>query len=452
MAWRDDLLLGGKASFRGVEFFVKSSARTVGRRTVVHELPGKRLPSVEDMGAATGRDTLVAYLLGSDYLTERNRLYKAFQKAGPGVLVHPYWGTMVVTVEGPVRINETTDEGGMARFTLAVVESGEETELTVTPDTVAEVEAAADAVEASITEDFLDVWAVSSGDLAGGVTIASISEFVRDAAQGLIDGVNGVVSVLNSVNGRINAVMNTVDSVGDAITALGDTAAAIILTPASLVSSVIDIGRDMLEVSRTVGAAWDSYFVDGESAGSIAGSPTTSPFGGTAASGRRRTELQLSIFEEATAFGEDLAPVDRSTPGREIQADNQEGFIELTRGAFVAEACRSIANTPMGSYDQAKNAQDVIGEGIDNLLDVVSDESYSALVDLRAAITRHLSNASASLPRVVSYTPPEGVPALVLAHRLYADSTRDIDIIDRNDIRNPLSIPGGAELEVLSDV
>lgn len=452
MAWRDDLLLDGKASFRGVEFLVKSSGRTVGRRTVVHEFPGKKFPTVEDMGAATGRNTLTAYVVGPSYLAERNELYKAFKKAGPGVLVHPYWGTMVVTVDGPVRINETPDEGGVARFVLAVVESGEETELTVTPDTVAEVEAAADAVEASVAEDFEDVWATSSGDTSGGVPVVSISEAVREAAQDLIDGVNGVVSVLNSVNGKINAVMNTVDAIGDAITALGDTAAAIILTPSNLANSIADIGTDLFESVRTVGAAWDSYFVDAESAGSIAGNPITAAAGGTAASGLRRVDLALSTFTELSKFGDDQAPVESTTPSRRTQSDNQDAFREFTRGSFVAEACRSVANMPMGSYDQAQDAQDALGEGIDALLDVASDESYSALVDLRAAVMRHLSSASAALPRVVKYTPAQGVPALVLAHRLYTDSTRDTDIIDRNDVRNPLSIPGGAELEVLTDV
>jgi prophage DNA circulation protein len=43
------------------------------------------------------------------------------------------------------------------------------------------------------------------------------------------------------------------------------------------------------------------------------------------------------------------------------------------------------------------------------------------------------------------------LPALVIAQHLYGDSLRETEIIDRNDVRNPCRVPGGVELEVLSD-
>jgi prophage DNA circulation protein len=51
----------------------------------------------------------------------------------------------------------------------------------------------------------------------------------------------------------------------------------------------------------------------------------------------------------------------------------------------------------------------------------------------------------------VTVTPPETVPALVLAQELYGDATRDAEIINRNAIRNPAAIVGSEPLSVLSN-
>lgn len=47
MSWTDRLQ---PASFRGVAFKVDGDDLQIGRRTVVHEYPGRDTPSVEDMG------------------------------------------------------------------------------------------------------------------------------------------------------------------------------------------------------------------------------------------------------------------------------------------------------------------------------------------------------------------------------------------------------------------
>ncbi|MCK5642880.1 MAG: DNA circularization N-terminal domain-containing protein [Gammaproteobacteria bacterium] len=441
MTWREELHLDGKGSFRGIEFFVARGSRKAGRRTVMYQFPGRDTPQIEDLGASAGRSTLVAYVLGDDYMVDRNRLFKAFLQAGAGPLVHPYWGRMTVTVDGDVQLDETPDEGGMARFTLNVIEGGERTLQTVVPDTQVEVELAVDAAAVAVKEDFTTAWD----------TVVAVTEAVRDAAQDLIDGANGVTSFMNRTNRYANAAMNQVDSVGDAITALGDQAAAIILTPGALVDSVQDIYRDVLTSMTTVGAAWDSYFTENESAGSIAGTPETSPTGGTAATGSERGKILLKGFNESLEYGDDLQPVSETTPQRSKQAGNQTAMTALVKSLVTVETCRASVQVPLASYDQAKEIQDELAAALDDLMDTADDESYNALTELRTAITRHLANASADLPRVVEYTPATALPALVIAHQLYGDSRRDQDIIDRNDLRNPGIVGGGQVLEILSD-
>jgi prophage DNA circulation protein len=78
------------------------------------------------------------------------------------------------------------------------------------------------------------------------------------------------------------------------------------------------------------------------------------------------------------------------------------------------------------------------------------DAVYGALADLRGAVVRDIAARGADLARVVRYTPPETLPALVLAHRLYGDAARDGELVARNGIAHPGFVPGGLELEVLT--
>ena len=73
-----------KASFRGVPFEVTAASLTAGRRTVVHEYPQRDKPYVEDLGRASRKLTIKAFVVGSDYLARAQRLLAAIEKPGPG--------------------------------------------------------------------------------------------------------------------------------------------------------------------------------------------------------------------------------------------------------------------------------------------------------------------------------------------------------------------------------
>ncbi|WP_171555545.1 DNA circularization N-terminal domain-containing protein, partial [Shigella sonnei] len=72
--WRDNLY---DASFRGVPFSVESDEGSFGRRVQVHEYPNRDKPYTEDLGRATRRLTINAYLVGDDYAEQRDRLITA---------------------------------------------------------------------------------------------------------------------------------------------------------------------------------------------------------------------------------------------------------------------------------------------------------------------------------------------------------------------------------------
>lgn len=141
MAWRDNLR---QASFRGVKFNVDSSGLSIGRRIARHEYPQRDIPYPEDMGRRAREYKVEAFVLGdpagdNDYMVPRDALIEAIEKAGPGQLVHPYYGTVAVTVFGEVTLSESTREGGMAKFTITFLEAGKQEEPKTSDDTEAKL-------------------------------------------------------------------------------------------------------------------------------------------------------------------------------------------------------------------------------------------------------------------------------------------------------------------------
>lgn len=427
MTWRDDLYLEGNGSFRGVEFLVDSAESEIGRRTVLHEFPGRDEPEVEDLGRAPRRFVLVAYVVGLDYMVDRDKLRVAFETAGPGPLVHPYWGDMVITVHGKIRIRETPNEGGMARFTLTAIESGADLILVgAVPDTEALVDEAADAGDVAAQEDLEEEWSL----------VGAIGSVISSA----VDNVNAATSTLNQINGKVQAAMNTVNSVGNAIDAIGDAVNDLIDLPGDMAAAFQNV---MAGITNTISSIGDSS--------STAGAALTSPTASSAATGTQRVDVLMTTLRDMAVIGDDYDAVPETTPQRIQEAANQTAFVAMIQTAGVVATCRTVATLPFASYDQAVAVRDEIGELLDDLADVAGDTSYGALTDLRALVSQHLTEASADLPRVISYTPARSLPALTIAHYLYGDATRDTDIIDRNNVRNPFTVPGGESLEILSD-
>lgn len=116
--WRDRKQA---ASFRGVPFLVDSDSVPVGRRTQLHEFPQRDQPFVEDLGRRTRQYKFTGFVAGDDFLAQRDRLLTALDTAGPGELVHPWFGRLTVTA-GECELSHARNELGMARFNLLFID------------------------------------------------------------------------------------------------------------------------------------------------------------------------------------------------------------------------------------------------------------------------------------------------------------------------------------------
>lgn len=437
MSWRDGLHLEGRGSFRGVEFYVQRVTGNVGRRVIIRRYPGRDDPGTEDNGREPRSFTLECYVLGDGYMARRDELRRAFEQAGPGPLVHPYWGGLTVVVDGTVRIQETPDEGGLARFTLRVVEIGDTLAPVVAQDTAAVVDDAADTAAAAVVTEFEDDF--------------SVIGYIADVLQAAINLVNAVVSDLNRIRGYVNAVMAVADAIGDAIETLADTVTALILLPGQLVAQFQSVVQGVTAAISNIGDAWDSYFTDDEAANSVTGTPSTSPTAANPVTSDKRVDLLLRAWRDLATFGEDLADPPTTTPQRVQEGVNQTALTKMIRTAAVIEVARTIAALPFGSATKARVVRDELFDALDELADDAGDTLYGPLITLRTALVDHLDEVTAALPSVVPFTPAVELPVLVLSQQLYGTAARETDLVDRNNLRNPCVVPAFEPMEVLSD-
>ncbi len=112
------------ASFKGASFKVDVSEFNSGRRAVVHEYPQKDHAFIEDMGRAAREIRVEGWVIGEDYLAQRDVLLAACESPGSGLLIHPQYGQREAACT-VVNVRHSTNEGRMARLSMTFVEHGE---------------------------------------------------------------------------------------------------------------------------------------------------------------------------------------------------------------------------------------------------------------------------------------------------------------------------------------
>ncbi len=398
MTWQDELR---PASFRGVPFQTRSTETSGGKRGQLHEYPQRDLPYFEELGLQGEKFSVDAYVIGAEYMRARDALISALRTRGAGTLVHPYRGSIeVVAVDWSIR--ETTDDGGMAVFSISFVESGTNTFPTATPRTGDLLETAADAASSASAGSFESVFSTSG----------SVQWVVDDAA-----------SLVRSIAESLGA---SPDGLGDLVGDLASYARTINL----LSSDAADLAGDPSSLAtRVLGAI-------GELAG-LSGSGSS----------------VLTVFESLSTFGSSLVPIQQSTPSRERQAANRDALVSLVRRSAAVEAARASGSITVSSYDEAVEVRDralaVLDQELDAAGEAGDDDAYRALSSLALALVRDFRARGATLSRVAVFTPMQTIPVLLLAQQVYGGIDRVDEIVSRNGIRHPGFAPGGQPLELL---
>lgn len=418
MSWTDRLQA---ASFRGVVFKVDGDDLQIGRRTVIHEYPGRDTPSVEDMGRETREYAISAYLIGPDFIAERDRLIEALEQAGPGELVSPWYGRMNVVVMGKQRISHSKADGGMCVVSFTFVESGEDEWPASTP--------LGSSLLAGRSTSLLDR---AQSAFASAFGLDGLPEWMSMATVEHASALLGdVADMLGSADGKMSAAMRLMQ--GDLGVLMPPPSTAWIFS--RRLADVLDAGngssstaRSLLSLSNRTATAsqtqsarpvgvWPSAAQDKQQADRLTNS----------VSELVRVNLIASSAQAVALMPPPSQPT--TTPARTPALDS----------VVVTPPAEAI-DTP--THDELEEARQTIIAAIDKESERTTDDGvYQALRDLRRELVSTLRQQQQHASKLVTRTPSDTVPALVLAAEWYDDASRADELIAKNGLSHPGFVP-----------
>lgn len=398
-----------RGTFRGVPFYLRQHQKKGGRRKQDHEFPQLDQNRSEDLGRKIARFVLDMYVIGDDYFPLRDALEAALNKSGKGRLIHPYLGKIDVQA-GEYTLVETTEEGGMARFTVNFSEAGSDLFPAAVTNAISQVNSAADNMIEQSNNFIDDVF-----------TVANTPAFV-------------VQSLSNKVGALNDFIDRSIKKVTQPITNLTSALQ-------SLEANVEELLNKPSELSARYKAAMADLLAEFE----------TDP------------ETATRIFQQFTTVDQEaFEKVTGDTPSRNRQRINEDVLLGFVKDLAAANNAKAIAQTPFTSTQYAIFRRDVAVAALEDRATEIADsveapelgtvagddDLFQANRDVQAALT--LAVPQAGLGDQIRFTPPQTLPVLVIAHQLFGNVDKEQELIDQNAIEHPGFAQGNVELEVSS--
>lgn len=383
-----------QASFRNVEFFIKSHTVTGGRRLAKHSFPNNDDTFYEDMGLKEKKFTIDAYIVADDYFEARNNFEDALNAEGSGQLVHPYRGTIEVFVDD-FSLTETTDEGRVARFSISFVLASAET---LTVETL---------------------W--TSEQLL--VKKTSLLDAIHKA---FTDAYNAMSLAVNKLNALVEA-LDAIDSVLEDAKLLMQPYAEFQAIISNAKGKLIAIALDAEDLYKTFKDIIDF------------GTDTTQDVKPTSA----------NAFAQFTSL---LASLDRTESSTGLEQEEQ--IIALQNKISLASCASLLLSVEFASADDAQDALDAYITKLDFVIEdpTTTDEEYIAFVELRTVLYNIIQQQAMQLAKLKTIVLVETTPSLTVSNSLYGSVSQEEELVQRNKVRHPAFVPGGVSLKVVTDV
>lgn len=421
MTWRDRYI---KAAFRGIPFLTTQSVTQVGQRRAVYELPQVDRGVIGlPLGRTPRKYQLSAVFVGYDYDQDRDKLIKALEDPNPGVLSHPYFGSVLVVPSDEISITESPNQGGMCSIAFNATEAFDAVLAANTTATTAR--------RATIEQHSYTLEAVNRRAFGDQFDVTGVFVAVRNAA---VNDIGVALTALRQVNGTIASALSVPSETVHAIDLAAQEAVTLINTPTALYDTLAASIRSVVGSVNKVADALSRE--SGEDQTDV--SPLLSS----------RSFALMADSWDLMAGAPDVPDVD--TVPREQQRRNRIALQSAIRHTTLASMALTFAQTTFPSQDAAEAVHDAIIRGLtESVLDGgVDADVVTANQDLVAAVRAHLQDLH--LARVVDYTPFTALPAVVLAYERYGDAQRESEILALNQIQNPAYLPAGEPLKVLS--
>ncbi|EPK6614876.1 DNA circularization protein [Enterobacter cloacae] len=429
--WRDRLR---DASFRGVPFSVEDDEGTFGRRVQVHEYPNRDKPFTEDLGRATRRMTINAYLIGDDYADKRDRLIGAVETAGPGTLVHPQYGEMQGSIDGQVRVTHSNAEGRMCRVSFQFVESGELSFPVAGMATAQRLKQSGGLFDDAIESMFSAFSLSGIADFIQNDVLADAVAMLGDVADAFRMVDSGVSAAMRLLQGDLSVILMPPSAASDFVRALqkawragdrltGDTS--------DLVTMIKTMSGVTLDPGLAPRGTW----------------PTDS---GSVEVQKARSNMIASVIRSSAISTASQAV---STLAQPKTIAVPQGHGKITGGAASNDIINishpaldgsgtTVAPEDPPTWDELTEIRSALNAAIDQeQLRITDDGIFQQITVLRTDLNRDISARLAQVEITAERTPPDVLPALVLAANWYDDADREKDILSQNLVRHPGFVP-----------
>ncbi|HKS32270.1 MAG TPA: DNA circularization N-terminal domain-containing protein [Enterobacteriaceae bacterium] len=428
MTWKERL---ETASFRGVSFHIESENASFGRRVQTHEFPNRDKPYSEDLGRIALRPNITAYVMGDDCLAKRDRLIEALNKPGPGTLIHPTLGKMIVCVTDQIKVSTASNEGRMVRFDLHFVEAGE----LAYPQ--------ADTATANILTSSCSAADEAVNQLFAGFSLAGMPDFLQSQ---VLDDVGQMLDTLTSV------VTLADRAAVDAIRLLkGDI--SVLLPPPSSGTGFIERVKKLWNAGNRLADNSRRLHTRIKNLSGVALDNGLAPRGlwktdsATTRAATQQRNLVASVLR-TTALSEAVLTVTAlAAPAGVAQESTAptSGWPTLSHPALNNAVVPQGSQTELLSWDALVDLRDTLNVALDREIKRASDDGvFLALRRMKSSLNTDISARLAQTEKTVVRTPEEVTPALVLAAAWYDAAGRETDIIQRNGVAHPGFVPVSA--------
>lgn len=390
---RDWLATLWPASFKGVPFYVERDSSEGGRRIAIHEFPYRDDPFLEDLGEANGQVSVSAYVANDTADAQAAGLATVFAGLGPGLLVLPTAGPIMVRCVS-FRREANRDQHGYLSFDLRFVRVGS------TAGVSAGAMVSAPFLGNMVSAAVGTVLAAAQAVFVSQTRVSGQPDYVVSAAVGVVQDAAASFEVVRS---SVSVETTVSTSVRDRLADLYVDAPDLVSRDgAGVVVSLFEIARNMGEAMEPAAAA--------------------SSFAGT-----------------IDTFTADPIPV--GTAGRVAAATNRSVVAQVARLAAMAAYAEVLTRVTFASRPDGITARADAMERFDAELaqadGAAKADLYVALLDLRGTLVDYLSKSITDLAPVVTVEAPLSMPSLWWAWRLYGDPLRADELVARNRVKHP---------------
>lgn len=393
MAWKDNLRPG---SFRGVAFFIDTSKKSLGRRAIQHEYPNRDEAYAEDLGRIAEGFEIDGHVIGDNYFEAKKQLEDAFNKKGPGELVHPFYGIKQVQVS-VVEFSESNKEGAILAFTAKFLEAGSSIFPAQKVDKGAILQSKIDSSLISNKENFDNNFSISG-----------LPGFAVQTAR------NGIAAATDTFNTATKAYADSADAIAE-----------LSYSTRSLAAETNDLLQAPEKLSQRL---LDSYSLMSNAISNF----------------NLKTDAFKSFFKFSGEAVIGSAPSPGGTPIRDQQAKNEKELSDFMINSAVILSAGSAVSSTYKTFQDASDKRDELIVVIEQQIRAIENSKLTQdLMDLKSILTDSLPDVDAELPSAIEIELNDVTNSLMLSYDIYESTKQEQDIINRNNISNPCFIQAG---------